>query len=165
MQEREKTFLDPELPQTEDELVRQIKNLNKQHGELRRKQEQLGDSSQAEWLEMSTQMEELISLRDRMTTQKTNLLAGTKIVSRLTATGRARQLVSDEEHVTSAQSTLLAVLSSMHTCIHLSWVAPVAMLQSVVKRVAWKERRLAQHLSQATRCFWISVNSSAFVSR
>lgn len=101
LQNKDKDFLDPELPDDETELTARIKEVGREHTDLRRQQETLVAES-PEFLELKTQIDSVADLRDRLINQKTNVKAGAKIVSRLTATGRARQLVSDEEHLNSA---------------------------------------------------------------
>lgn len=99
----DKGFLDPELPDDEQLLTQRIKDVGKEAAELRGKQAKLLADS-PEFLELKTQIDKVADLRDRLINQKTNVQAGTKIVSRLTATGRARQLVSDDEHKVSTCS-------------------------------------------------------------
>lgn len=92
--------MDPELPDDEQEITARIKGVGKESTDMRKRQETLKKNS-PEYLELQTKLDELADLRDRLINQKTNVQAGTKIISRLTATGRARQLVPDEEHRTS----------------------------------------------------------------
>jgi hypothetical protein len=102
---KKENFLDPDLPSDEKELTERIRGVGKQHADTRRRQETLAVNS-PEFLELKADLDKMADLRDRLINQKTNVQAGTKIVSRLTATGRARQLVSDEEHRVSAFPTL-----------------------------------------------------------
>lgn len=102
--------MDPELPHDEKELTARIKELNKETTDLSRRKETLIVDS-PEFLDLKTQIDKVADLRDRLINQRTNVQAGTKIVSRLTATGRARQLVSDEEHRVSAYSIVFCQFS------------------------------------------------------
>jgi hypothetical protein len=110
LQKKEENFLDPDLPSDETELTARIKEVGREITDLRRRQETLVVGS-PEYLELKTEGESLADLRDRLINQRTNVQAGTKIVSRLTATGRARQLVPDEEHLVSARPTLYGLPS------------------------------------------------------
>lgn len=101
--QKDMAFLDEDLPQDAEELTTRIKEVGKEASQLRRQQQPMVPGS-PEFVELKTQIDQVADLRDRLINQKTNVLAGTKIVSRLTATGRARQLVSDDEHRTSACS-------------------------------------------------------------
>lgn len=95
---KDKEFLDPELPQDEKQLTTRIKAVGKEVSDMRRELETLVVDS-PEHVELKDRIDVQADLRDRLINQRTNVQAGTKIVSRLTATGRARQLVPDEEHI------------------------------------------------------------------
>ena len=110
LQSRVQSFLDAGLPQTEDEIKAEMQNTNQA---IRTTSSQLTQLKQARFrrgveVEPPEEAEVRIALaehearRTKLMLQVTNLRAGTKVVSRLEATGRARQLLPDEEHQLSA---------------------------------------------------------------
>lgn len=117
LQSKDKEFLDPELPQDEKQLTTRIKAVGKEVSDMRRELETLVVDS-PEHVELKDRIDVQADLRDRLINQRTNVQAGTKIVSRLTATGRARQLVPDEEHIVSTcrPSSWCALAAAFRVC-------------------------------------------------
>jgi hypothetical protein len=102
-------FLDPELPTTTNEVDILVKENNErlhkasfELARLRRLRFAQGvEQATEEEMALDKSMQEYDKQRERLNTQLTNIKAGTKVVSRLEATGRSRQLLADEDHVMS----------------------------------------------------------------
>lgn len=116
-------FLDPELPTKPENITAALKDLDKttrnqtiQATRLKkiRFSKNIEEPTKEE-VELDNQIEAADEMRDRLQTQLTNAKAGTKVVSRLEATGVARQIVPDEEHRLSTppsrRQSLTAALS------------------------------------------------------
>jgi hypothetical protein len=103
-------FLDSKLPKTAEKVRKAVDKVKLQIAEARGHVEQLGRDRMAkganEMVPQETKarqkLEELQQYHERLLTQERFLRAGTRVVSRLEATGRARQLMTDEEHALSA---------------------------------------------------------------
>ena len=96
-------FLDETLPQTIPEIQKEMQAVNKQAKGVREVMQRADwNASSPEGLNVTAQQEELIDLRERLQQQLLHAKAGRKIVNRLQATGHARQLVPDEDHIMSA---------------------------------------------------------------
>jgi hypothetical protein len=99
-------FLDPGLPQTEEELKADIQKANSLVQATSNKLEAMKSArfrkgvevEPPEEAEVRIALAEQEELRQKLILQQTNIRAGTRVVSRLEATGRARQLVPDAEH-------------------------------------------------------------------
>lgn len=104
VQGEEGEFLDETLPQTIPEIQKEMQAVNKQAKGVREVMQRADwNASSPEGLNVTAQQEELIDLRERLQQQLLHAKAGRKIVNRLQATGHARQLVPDEDHIMSAR--------------------------------------------------------------
>lgn len=98
-------FLDEELPQTIPEIQKEVQELNKESKGLREVMQQPDwNASSPEGTNVTERQEAIMAMRERLQQQMLHIKAGRKIVNRLEATGRARQLVPDSEHITSASA-------------------------------------------------------------
>ena len=109
-------FLDPKLPKTEEKLQKALEKTRTQLSKSRSGVEQMYKARLAKNQDKRTRKEdkarakvaELEAYLERLLEQEKGLNAGTRVVSRLEATGRARQLMSDEEHELGTHATLAA---------------------------------------------------------
>eukprot|EP00892_Ulva_mutabilis_P010571 jgi/Ulvmu1/7887/UM004_0118.1 len=95
-------FLDEELPQTIPEIQKEVQALNKESKGLRDVMQQpQWNASSPDGVNVTERQEAIMAMRERLQQQMLHIKAGRKIVNRLEATGRARQLVPDSEHITN----------------------------------------------------------------
>lgn len=99
-------FLDKDLPQDLDKCKAERDKEAEKVRQLRRDVEKAAtarfrknsDKQTSKEKSLRKKLEDARSKHERLQEQERFLQAGTKVVSRLEATGRARQLQSDEEH-------------------------------------------------------------------
>lgn len=112
-QEDEESFLDESLPQTVPEIQKELQSVGKEAKAVRESMQRPDwNASSPEGVSITTRQEELIDMRERLQQQLLHAKAGRKIVNRLQATGHARQLVPDEEHIMSAPLLLPSATST-----------------------------------------------------
>jgi hypothetical protein len=93
------SFLDPELPKTEHEVISRMRVVNSEQVQLRKiVDSQISEADSPDAISASTRLQAVLDLKDRLQLQLTHIRAGRHIVSRLSATGRARQLLPDDAH-------------------------------------------------------------------
>lgn len=96
----DETFLDESLPQTIPEIQKEMQVVNKEARSLRDVMQRPDwNASSDEGVNVTARQEELMDMRERLQQQLLHAKAGRKIINRLQATGHARQLVPDSEHL------------------------------------------------------------------